>query len=66
MGITGRYAREMNAAGARVSIEDLVAMKAVGVTPDFVRRARSRGIDTRNSDAVIELFVTGRGIDPGS
>ena len=66
MGITGRYAREMNAAGARVSIETLVSMKAVGVTPEFVRRARASGVDTRNSDAVIEMFVTGHGPDPGS
>ena len=66
MGLTGRYAREMNDAGARASIEDLIAMKAVGVSPSFVKRARARGVDVSNSDALIEMFVTNHGPDPGS
>ena len=65
MGVTGRYAREMAAAGIRPSIEDLIAMKTIGLSPAFVGRARARGADVRNVDALIEMFLTGQGPDPG-
>jgi hypothetical protein len=59
VGITGKYIREMRAAGVNASLDDFVELFAVGVRPDYVRSLRGSGMVFRNADQLVEMQALG-------
>ena len=58
----GSYIDEMNAAGFKnLSVDDLVALKVQGITPEYVREMRAAGLDP-NVHQLIAMKV--QGVDP--
>ena len=41
MGVSGGYVRSLKALGVRGDLDDFVQLRALGVTPAFVHRARN-------------------------
>ena len=59
LGISGAYIRQMRAVGVTGALDTLTELRAVGVDPDFVTRARRAGIDPGDTDRLTELRVLG-------
>jgi len=53
------YLGEMRRLGVQGSIDDYQGMIALGVTPQYVRRLRARGINVTSPDKLTELKALG-------
>jgi bla regulator protein BlaR1 len=54
----------MRGFGIKGDLDEYQGMRSVGVTADFVRRLRSRGIKTTDPDELTSLRAAGSAGDP--
>jgi hypothetical protein len=53
--------RQLSDAGVRAHFDDYVQLRAVGVTPEYVRSLRKAGYVFRNADELVEMRAVGVG-----
>ncbi len=63
LGMSGAYIRQMRSVGVKGDLDNLAELRAVGVTPEFVARAKRAGVNPNDTDRLTSLQVLG--IDPG-
>jgi bla regulator protein blaR1 len=59
VGLTGDYARAFANAGVRLSIDDYVQLRAVGVPTDFIQKLHRAGYVVRDADKLVEMWAVG-------
>ena len=61
LGVTSDYIRSMRRLFPQVTADEIVEMKAVGVSPAFVEEMRRQGLSTSDPDEAVEgrLFIQG-------
>ena len=64
MGLSAAYIATMRGFGIKGDLDDYQGMRSVGVTAEFVRKLRSRGIKTTDPDEVTSLRAGGGDSDP--
>lgn len=59
LGVTPAFARDMKSHFPGVGLDDLIALKSMGVDCDFVTEMQKSGVRMRDADDAIELRATG-------
>ena len=55
MGVSAEYVKSLQAEGFKLDADEVVEAKIMGITPEFIREAKSHGFSNLSMEKLIDL-----------